>query len=62
MKCTSGDLQKELTEEDLPTDLLAVLFKCHQGANCYQAILAHSIALHQPLLAILAACCDVSIV
>lgn len=48
--------------DDLPVDLFTVLFKCRQSSNCYQLMLAHAVALCQPLLAIFAACCEVTVV
>ena len=53
------DWQSELTADDIPGELFTVLFRCQQSPSSYQTMLAYAIPLQQPLLAILAACCEV---
>ena len=44
-----------LTEEDLPADLFSVLFQCQDHPQpSWRALLAYSIGLQRPLLALLA--------
>ena len=44
-----------LTEEDLPADLFPVLFQCQDHPQpSWRALLAYSIGLQRPLLALLA--------
>ena len=53
-------LPPALEEESLPSDLFSVLFKCEGHDSPWRALLAHAVALQRPLLAILAACYEVS--
>ena len=53
------DWQIELTADDVPAELFTVLFRCQQSPSSHQMMLAYAISLQQPLLAILAACCEV---
>ena len=53
-------LPPALEEESLPGDLFSVLFKCEGHDSPWRALLAHAVALQRPLLAILAACYEVS--
>ena len=52
-------LPPALEEEGLPRDLFSVLFKCEAHSVPWKALLAHSIALQRPLLAVLAGCYEV---
>ena len=54
-------LPPALEEESLPGDLFSVLFKCEAHDTPWRALLAHAVALQQPLLAILAACYEVCV-
>ena len=54
-------LPPALEEESLPGDLFSVLFKCEGHDTPWRALLAHAVALQRPLLAILAACYEVSL-
>ncbi|XP_019859323.1 PREDICTED: spatacsin-like [Amphimedon queenslandica] len=47
-------LPPALTQEDLPSDLFSVLFQCQDHTSPWRALLAYSIGLERPLLAILA--------
>ena len=49
-----------LVEDELPGDLFSAIFKCDCHQISWKALLAHAIALRRPLLAILAACYEVS--
>ena len=48
-----------LVEDELPSDLFSAIFKSDSHQCSWRALLAHAIALHRPLLAILAACYEV---
>ena len=48
-------LVKAITADDLPEDLFSVLFHCQDHTHPWKALLAYSIALERPLLALLAA-------
>ena len=54
-------LPPALEEESLPGDLFSVLFKCEGHDTPWRALLAHAVALQRPLLAVLAACYEVSL-
>lgn len=40
----------------VPTDLFGVIFKCRETEVPWRSLLAHAVALREPLLAIIAAC------
>ena len=48
-------------EGELPTDFFSTIFKSQTYECGWRALLAHAIALQRPLLAILAACYEVSV-
>ena len=49
-----------IEESDLPEDLFSALLKCQADKTPWRSLLAHAIALERPLLAVLAACYEVS--
>ena len=57
----SAPLPLPITEKELPEDLLSVLFQCQDHTQPWRALLANSIVLQRPLLALLAACYTVSV-
>lgn len=48
-----------LVDDELSGDLFSAIFKSDNYHCSWKALLAHAIALHRPLLAILASCYEV---
>jgi hypothetical protein len=54
-------VERPLDTNTLPDNLFDVLFSCQSANIPWRSLLAHAIALHRSLFAVLAACYEVSI-
>ncbi|KXJ04407.1 uncharacterized protein LOC110246681, partial [Exaiptasia diaphana] len=60
VKCSNDIHERPLDPDKLPDDFFEVLFACNDAKIPWRSLLAHAIALHRPLFAVLAACYEES--